>query len=253
MSEDELLAIAQGMLHLYDRPRVRLFARTDPFDRFVSVLLFMPRDRYDSDVRQTGGRDPGAGLDGRVSAYYPNFSTGPWRGCTSSSASRRATTPTPTSKALEAEIDELARTWRDRFDAALRGARQGRRAQVGELLARYAEAFPAGYRDRYDAAEALADLRVMEHLARRARPCACAPIATPDCTPSCSSASSSTAWARPCALADVLPILENMGLKAHRGGRLPRHAARATACRPVWVHEFAAGGRARRAAWSSTT
>ena len=28
-----------GVLHLYDRPRVRLFARQDSFDRFVSVLL----------------------------------------------------------------------------------------------------------------------------------------------------------------------------------------------------------------------
>ena len=33
MSEDELLEEAQGILHLYDRPRVRLFERRDPFDR----------------------------------------------------------------------------------------------------------------------------------------------------------------------------------------------------------------------------
>jgi glutamate dehydrogenase len=44
MSEDDLLAEALGILHLYDRPRVRLFERRDPFDRFSSLLLFLPRD-----------------------------------------------------------------------------------------------------------------------------------------------------------------------------------------------------------------
>eukprot|EP01035_Chromulina_nebulosa_P008446 gene8447-11439_t len=50
--EDELLVLALGVLHLFDRPRVRLFARRDPFDRFISVLLFVPRERYDSGVRE---------------------------------------------------------------------------------------------------------------------------------------------------------------------------------------------------------
>ncbi|HEY0052188.1 MAG TPA: NAD-glutamate dehydrogenase, partial [Caulobacteraceae bacterium] len=44
MSEDELLETALGILHLYDRPRVRMFTRKDPFDRFVSVLLYVPRE-----------------------------------------------------------------------------------------------------------------------------------------------------------------------------------------------------------------
>ena len=52
ISEDELLGIALGVLHLSDRPRVRVFERKDPFDRFASVLLFVPRDRYDSDLRK---------------------------------------------------------------------------------------------------------------------------------------------------------------------------------------------------------
>ena len=42
IGEDELLDTALGILHLYDRPRIRLFTRRDPFDRFVSVLCFIP-------------------------------------------------------------------------------------------------------------------------------------------------------------------------------------------------------------------
>ena len=44
MGEDELLVTALAILHLNDRPRVKLFARRDPFDRFVSLLLFLPRE-----------------------------------------------------------------------------------------------------------------------------------------------------------------------------------------------------------------
>jgi NAD-specific glutamate dehydrogenase len=41
-SEDELLRIATGILHLGDRQRFRLFARRDPFERFVTCLIYAP-------------------------------------------------------------------------------------------------------------------------------------------------------------------------------------------------------------------
>ena len=44
ISEDELFAIALGILRLGGRPKVRLFLRFDRFDRFVSALVFTPRD-----------------------------------------------------------------------------------------------------------------------------------------------------------------------------------------------------------------
>ncbi|MDP0977481.1 NAD-glutamate dehydrogenase domain-containing protein, partial [Klebsiella pneumoniae] len=77
MTEDDLLDISLGILHLYDRPRVRLFTRKDPFDRFVSVLLYVPRDRYDSGVRARAGAILAEAFGGRMSAYYPNFSEAP--------------------------------------------------------------------------------------------------------------------------------------------------------------------------------
>ncbi|MEM6903252.1 MAG: NAD-glutamate dehydrogenase, partial [Pseudomonadota bacterium] len=52
MTDDELLDIATGVLHLTERPRVALFIRRDPFDRFVSCMVYVPRDRYDTSLRQ---------------------------------------------------------------------------------------------------------------------------------------------------------------------------------------------------------
>ena len=77
MSEDDLLAEALGILHLYDRPRVRIFERRDPFDRFASLLLFLPRDHYDSDLAARAGNILANAYRGRVSASYPSFSDAP--------------------------------------------------------------------------------------------------------------------------------------------------------------------------------
>ena len=39
------------VLILDERPRLRALARADKFDRFVSILVFIPREKYDTDVR----------------------------------------------------------------------------------------------------------------------------------------------------------------------------------------------------------
>src|SRR5205814_6094386 len=73
MTEDELLDEALGILHLYNRPRVKLFERRDPFDRFASVLLFLPRDHYNSDLAARAGQSLARAYRGRVPASYPSF------------------------------------------------------------------------------------------------------------------------------------------------------------------------------------
>ena len=52
ISLDELCETALGILHLQERPRVRLFVRRDPYGRFLSCLVFVPRDRYNTDLRE---------------------------------------------------------------------------------------------------------------------------------------------------------------------------------------------------------
>src|SRR5205085_3668445 len=50
--EDELYDIAIGILNLQERQRIALFVRRDPLERFVSCLVYVPRDRYDTQLRQ---------------------------------------------------------------------------------------------------------------------------------------------------------------------------------------------------------
>ncbi|KQW69202.1 glutamate dehydrogenase [Phenylobacterium sp. Root77] len=231
-SEDDLLAAALGILHLYDRPRVRLFERRDPFDRFASVLLFVPRDRYDSDLRQRAGEILADAYGGRVSAYYPAFSESPLARVHFIIGFQPGHHAEPSLKSLETQIAAAARTWEDRFAAAVRAS--GRATpQVADMVARYAEAFTAGYRERYDAEEALADIAVIESL----KP------GEPVRIRAFRRAADSKTQLRfklyrpgsPAPLADVLPILEHMGLKAMVETGYPILPAGG---RRVYVHEF---------------
>ena len=52
ITNDELLEVALGILHLGERRRVRLFVRRDVFGRFLSCLVFIPRERFNTENRR---------------------------------------------------------------------------------------------------------------------------------------------------------------------------------------------------------
>jgi glutamate dehydrogenase len=254
MGEDELLSQALGILHLYDRPRVKLFERRDPFERFASVLLFLPRDHYNSDLAGRAGQILARGYRGRVSASYPSFSDAPLARVHYIIGFSPRDHDWPDLKVLEAQVSEAARTWEDRFEDAVRAS--GREPEaVADTLTRYHDAFPAGYRDRFDPAEALADLAVIEAMADGQDVAARAYRAASD--NELQFRFKFYRRAAPAALSDVLPILENMGLKAlaarlpgdpaGRGGGLgARLRDRRPARRAPRVRRHQAGVRGRR-------
>ena len=77
IDEDTLYQFALAILQLDERPRVRVLPRRDRFDRFVSVLVYVPRERYDSGVRKAIGDYLADVYQGHVSAFYPFFPEGP--------------------------------------------------------------------------------------------------------------------------------------------------------------------------------
>ena len=55
---DTLYRFTLAILQLDEHPRVRVLARRDRFDRFVSVLVYVPRENYDSQMRAEDRRVP---------------------------------------------------------------------------------------------------------------------------------------------------------------------------------------------------
>ena len=76
IDEETLYQFAHAILQLDQRPRVRVLVRRDRFDRFVSVLVYVPRDRYNSEVRRRIGDYLAQAFKGHVSAYYPFYPEG---------------------------------------------------------------------------------------------------------------------------------------------------------------------------------
>ncbi|MFN3535848.1 MAG: NAD-glutamate dehydrogenase domain-containing protein, partial [Brevundimonas sp.] len=235
MTEDELLEIASGVLHLLDRPRVKIFTRKDPFDRFISVLAYVPRERFDASVRERIGRLLAAAWGGRLSAWYPQLTDAPLVRVHYIIGVEPGGHLEPDLNELESMVVETSRTWADRFEHAARRAGVAE-AQIGILTSKWSEAFGAGYRDRYDAVEAVTDLFEFDVLGEEAERSSVAVRAFR--LPEDSSLQFRFKLYRrgePAPLSDVLPILADMGLKTIEEYG---HSLKPQGGTAVHVHEF---------------
>lgn len=267
ISENELLDIALGILHLIDRPRPRLFFRRDRFDRFMSILAFVPRERYATHVREAIGETLRAAFAGRLSASYPFFGEGPLARVHYIIGLNPGHLQ-PDFDELEAKVAVLTRTWEDELAQALRQSGAAREVRHS-VLDQHKSAFTAGYREAYSAQEALTDIAELDALdadpiGLRAR--AIAGPADGPATLRCKLYVKD----RPLALSAVLPILENLGLYVQSETPFPvtRSSSRQSgAAQSYWLHAFemratagavteamrAAFEAAFRAVWSGAT
>ncbi|ACA18051.1 NAD-glutamate dehydrogenase [Methylobacterium sp. 4-46] len=159
---DLLRRFALAIVLLAERPRVRVLARADKFGRFVSLLVFVPKDRTDAALQKRIAAHLAMRLGGHISAIYPDYPEGPLARFHIVIGRREEVPPAIDPAELEAEVTALSRTWADGLRDALAEAMDGGRARA--LGAYYAEAFPAGYRETYDSAQALSDIAILERI-----------------------------------------------------------------------------------------
>lgn len=112
-----LATFAEQINDLADRPRVRALPRIDHFDRFVSVIVYVPREEYDSIVREKIGSYLKEAYDGRVSAYYPAFPEGGVARVHFIIGRSGGKTPRVPQAKLEEAIRAITARWDDRFEA----------------------------------------------------------------------------------------------------------------------------------------
>ncbi|MCM5554474.1 NAD-glutamate dehydrogenase [Pleomorphomonas sp. NRK KF1] len=157
---DTLLDFSLAILELGERPRIRVLARRDKFDRFVSLLVYVPRDRYNTDTRLAIGDYLADAFDGRVSSVYPAFPEGPLARVHYIIGRDEGATPAVAQAELEAAVARITRNWCDGFADACRakfGPARGRK-----LIELYGRAFPDAYRASYSAEMAVADVALLE-------------------------------------------------------------------------------------------
>ncbi len=162
ISEEELLDTALGILALVQRPKVRVFLRFDRFDRYVSALVFVPRERYNTTVREKVHAILARSFDGRTSSATPSLEQDALARVHFIIGRNPGPRPHVDARELEAEIRAVIRTWDDEFTDTL-AARHGEAA--GDILeTRYTGAFPPAYRDTFTPADAIGDIALVERV-----------------------------------------------------------------------------------------
>ncbi len=202
---DDLKRWAAGILDLEIRPRVRVFLRYDRFDRFVSALVYIPRDRFSTRVRERIGEFLSDCFGGYIAAFYPYFSEAPLVRVHFIVARRLGTMPRLEVPRIEEGIRRLVRTWNDELAEAVAG-QTGAGTQLAE---RYQNAFPVGYAEVFSPSRALEDIARIERLGAQ-RPAAI------DVHPDDGTAGPRVRVAiycldHPIQLSERVPLLENLG------------------------------------------
>jgi glutamate dehydrogenase len=158
---DRLGEVAQQVMALVERPRVRVIARRDAFGRFVSVLVHVPRERYTTAVRVRIGDLVEARYGGRLTEAEPAFLANGLARIHFLVTLDDPDHAEPDPAALEAEVAELLRTWDDRFADALGGLGENEADRLGD---RFARAFGPAYQDAYAPDQAVVDARRIDGL-----------------------------------------------------------------------------------------
>jgi glutamate dehydrogenase len=235
ISDNELFRHAMGILGLQLRQHVALFTRHDPFERFVSCLIYVPRDQYDSALRSQYRQLLEAAFAGHIEGFDVRIDDHPMARLLMTVITTPGEVPTVDLKALETELRDIARPWSDRMRNQLRQHYADPAAVV--LIAKYDNAFAADYRAATDVTMALEDIASIEGMGERQIGINLLPAAMDDDPNSLRF----RVYHRgpPLALSQVLPMIENMGLFVlmQRGPYtiLPKEGAQ-----PIVLHDFVA-------------
>ncbi|HEX3417264.1 MAG TPA: NAD-glutamate dehydrogenase domain-containing protein, partial [Stellaceae bacterium] len=231
--EDQLFATATGILNLQERQRIAMFVRRDPLERFVSCFVYVPRERYDSQLRSRFGAILEEAFVGQISAFHTHLDE-------ESALARihfiirttRGAVPTVDPAIFEERLAEAGRSWTDRLHQA--AARAFGDEEARALLRRF-QSFPIAYQARTDAAQSVADLERIEAVSAGS-PLEVSLHPAPDAQlPGLRLYRAK----EPVALSDVLPMLENLGLRVVAEEPFRIDSADGTA---VWIHEFQLSG-----------
>jgi glutamate dehydrogenase len=230
--EDHLFNTVIGVLNLQERQRIALFIRRDPLERFVSCLVYVPRDRYDTALRERFSAILEEAFEGQLSTFYTHFDESPLARIQFIVRTTRGSVPVVDDATLERRLTEAGRSWSDRLEEAAKAAFGEEEA---EARLRRLRPFPINYQARTEADQAVADLRRIETVLTGS------PIEV-SLHPAADGGFPGLRIYRagePVVLSDVLPILENLGLRvvAEEPFRIDGVDGAA-----AWIHEFQLDG-----------
>ena len=229
MENDILFVYCRRILQLNERQHITLFIREDPLKRYAMAVVFLPKEKAHTQLRQQFGEILARALNGRVADYQTHMGE-------SLLCRMRYTITTPFNeipkynpRELEAELAQVARDWQDNLRQALI-ERQGE-LQGLKLLRAYRQAFPLSYQEHNRASVAVNDILRVEATRRDGKLGISLyhPVESPEYRLKCKIYAPKTCLV----LSDIVPIFEQMGLKV-----LEENSYRIGRQNPSFIHDF---------------
>ena len=208
--EEDILEMAMGIFYMQERRRIRLFTRVDVYRRFISCLVYVPKDIFNSELRKAMQDVLAESLHAQSISFSTLFTESILARIHFIVRINPDIKETYDFNEIERKLVEVGRSWRDDFQNLLDeefGEEKG-----NQLFVKYKNAFQTGYIANFSPRSALFDIK---HI-----------VALSEANALGMNFSSSLDEGSDCyrlkiyrhdntiPLSDVLPILENMGLRA---------------------------------------
>ena len=232
ISEDDLYHFALRILELQLRPRLALLVRRDEENRFVSCMVFVPRERHSTQLRERMQAILEHAFAGEVTSYTTRISDQPLAQLQIIVKLPPDHPPVADVATIEARLADVVRSWSDRLKQLLGGA-GGQEAGI-KIWRRYREAFPSAYREAIPAAEAPQDIAIIEQVLETSK--LGMRLYRRDGAVVTRFHFRTFELAIPAPLSSFLPMLENMGFTVNT--EIPFEVRPAEAPNPVWIRDF---------------
>jgi glutamate dehydrogenase len=210
-TEQELYDFSIGILHLQERQRIKLFMRRDIYGRYFSCLVFVPRDLFTAQLRNKMQDVLMQALSGQSVDSDTQFSASILARIHFIIRVKPDKEISYDPNLLELQLIEASRTWSDDLHQSLN--EQYGEEKANELYKIYADSFPISYREIFTSQTAVADIKHMEILRSNLNDTIEMSLYRPIEDPEDSFRFKLFRYNQAIPLSDVVPILENMGLR----------------------------------------
>ncbi|KDC53324.1 NAD-glutamate dehydrogenase [Pseudoalteromonas fuliginea] len=230
--ENELLEVAMGVLQVQERDMCRLFVRKDAYGRFFSCMVYVPRERYNTALRRETQDILGNAFNSDNKVEFTTYFS-------ESTLARTHYTVRVTDnnieynvKDIENNLIEAARTWEDKLQSAL--LESAGEARGNDLNRKYCNAFARSYKDEVLPSAAVVDIEKLELLTDENK------LEMLFYRPQEEANSNIVRLSlfhkdEPIHLSDVMPMLENFGLRVV--GETP-YSVKTSDGRINWIMDF---------------
>lgn len=230
--EGELLEVAMGVLQVQERDMCRLFVRKDAYGRFLSCMVYVPRERYNTALRRETQDILANAFNSDDKVEFTTYFS-------ESTLARTHYTVRVTDnkieynvKDIENNLVEAARTWEDKLQSAL--LESAGEARGNDLNRKYCNAFARSYKDEVLPSAAVVDIEKLELLSDENK------LEMLFYRPQEEANSNIVRLSlfhkdEPIHLSDVMPMLENFGLRVV--GETP-YSVKTSDGRINWIMDF---------------